>query len=107
MDGDRERNLLHIGRHLAQSDLYGFIIAFACAGTVVTGIDHAASGILWVVIENKIGFGFHFSTVARHEHGYIQIKFMAAVIFIGVPAKPGQDGIQTSVALGQIHFLSF
>src|SRR5690606_8617461 len=100
VDGDREHDLLDVGRDRGEVDLDLLVVAFGLTGEVVTGVLDGAVGAPEVVEEDEV-------LVARDLSGAVQQQRAGVQVEVGtgrgadVPPQSDDDGGQTRRLLAQ------
>ena len=107
VDGDGEGDPLDVGGDLGQIDLDLLIVALALAGEVVAHVLDGFAGVLQIAVEDELFLGGALAVAAHHERGGVQVKVIAGVKGIHVPAQAHHELGQAGGALGQVDFLSF
>ncbi|MNH38935.1 hypothetical protein D3C79_1000390 [compost metagenome] len=82
------------------------IIAFAVAGAVISGVNYRTILILLIVKEDEVGLFSNLAACIGQKYGYVKVKILAAVVFIGIPAETDRNFGQARIGFRQINFLS-
>src|SRR5690606_4596338 len=100
VDGDREDDLLDIGREGGEVDVDRLVVALALAGAVVTGVDDAVVRRLLVVEEDEVGVGVDLALRVDRDRRRVEVEVRAGG-GADVPAEAHGDSRQARCLLGE------
>ncbi len=90
MDRHRDRQLVHVWRHVVERHLDGLVIALALAGQVVTGVLDRPVGGAQVVVEDEVLVAADPAAAVQHEEAGVEVEVLA-IRRPGVPSQADQD----------------